>query len=338
MKYLVTGGGGFLGGRIVRQLLNRGDSVAVLGRSPQPHLVDLGVQMHQGDLGNLGDVEKAMQGCDGVFHVAAKAGVWGSWDSFYQANVVGTRNVLNACRHLGVHFLVYTSTPSVVFTGNPFEGDNESLPYGKNWLCHYAHSKSIAEKEVLQTHGRNGLQCCALRPHLIWGAGDPHLLPRVIETAGRGRLPIIGSGKNRVDITHVDNAADAHLQAMEALQQGGPVGGKAYFLSQGEPVELWPWINDLLQRVGMKPLKKRVSLPKAYMAGAFLELLWKLGLPGEPPLNRFAVVELAKSHWFDISAARRDFGYAPRVSNEEGLQEFVAWYRETCQKSSPDAH
>jgi nucleoside-diphosphate-sugar epimerase len=328
MKYLVTGGGGFLGGRIVRRLLERGDSVVILGRKPQPELQVLGAEMIQGSMVDGGIVEHSVRDCDAVFHVAAKAGVWGSWKSFYEPNVVGTENVLNACKRNGIRYLVYTSTPSVVYNGEPFEGEDESLPYGKNWICHYAHTKAIAEKKVLKAHNMDGLRTCALRPHLIWGAGDPHLLPRVIETAGKGRLPIVGRGENRVDITHVDNAADAHLLAMESLIQGGAACGKAYFLSQGKPVQLWPWINALLERVGMEPITKKVSLKKAFCAGAFLEVLWKLGLPGEPPLTRFATVELAKSHWYNISAARRDFGYEPKVTNEQGLDEFVAWYQE----------
>ncbi len=320
---LVTGGGGFLGRHVVNGLLERGFTVRILGRSPQPDLEGRGVVVFRGDLTDAELVTKAVEGCQAVFHVAARAGVWGDWDSYYRPNVLGTRYVLEACRRTATPYLVYTSTPSVVFTGEAFEGADESLPYGRNWLCPYPETKAMAEKEVLAAHTPGVLSTCALRPHLIWGSGDPHIVPRILQRARAGRLRIVGDGNNRVDITHVRNAAQAHLLALDALK-AGRAGGKAYFISQGEPVLLWDWINTLLRGVGIPELTRKISLKRAYGLGAALEKIWHwLHLSGEPPMTRFVAVELAKSHWYDISAARRDLGYEPLVKTGEGLEEMI---------------
>jgi len=327
MKILVTGGGGFLGRYIVKSLLERGYEVAILGRSPQLDLVQQGIRHFQGDLEDAELVQAACEDRDAVFHVAAKAGIWGSLKSYYQPNIVGTRNVLFACQKQGVRRLVYTSTPSVVFNRQSFRNADESTPYGRDWLCHYAQTKSMAEKEVLYSNQSNGLRTTALRPHLIWGIGDPHLLPRVIAKAKAGRLRIVGDGQNRVDITHVANAAEAHLQALDALESG-VAGGKAYFISQGKPVRLWDWINEMLKGLSIPPVVKKISLKKAYAIGDCLEVIYKiLCLKGEPPMTRFVALELAKDHYFDISAARRDLGYEPKVSTREGMAEYLQHFR-----------
>lgn len=272
---------------------------------------------------DLDTLVRAADGCEAVFHVAAKAGVWGDWETYYRPNVLGTRNVLEACRQTGVPYLVHTSTPSVVFTGEAFEGANESLPYGRNWLCPYPETKAMAEREVLGANSPGKMATCALRPHLIWGPGDPHIVPRILQRAKAGRLRIVGDGTNRVDITHVRNAAHAHLLALDALK-AGRAGGKAYFISQGEPVVLWDWINTLLRGVGIPEITRKISLERAYRLGGVLEKTWSwLRLPGEPPMTRFVAVELAKSHWYDISAAKCDLGYAPLVGTEEGLEEII---------------
>jgi 2-alkyl-3-oxoalkanoate reductase len=326
VKVLVTGGGGFLGRAVVRRLVRRGDAVTVFGRSEQPKLEALGVRVVRGDIADLAAVRKACQGAEAVIHCAAKAGVWGPREAYYSANVTGTRNVIAACREAGVQYLVHTSTPSVVYAGTEFSGADESLPIGSRFPCAYAETKALSEKVALAADDPAGLRVCAVRPHLIWGVGDPHLLPRVIEAAQKGRLRIVGDGLNKVDITHVENAALAHILALDALVAGRATG-KSYFVSQGEPVALWPWINALLARLGMPRVGKHMSVGAAKLAGGALELLWHaLPLKGEPPLTRFTAVELSHSHWFDISAARRDLGYAPEVSTEQGLDEYVAAY------------
>jgi nucleoside-diphosphate-sugar epimerase len=324
MNVLVTGGGGFLGRELVSQLLEKGHAVTVLGRSDYPDLCEKGVRLVRGDICDEAVVAHAVKDQHAVFHVAAKAGVWGAWEDFYTANVVGSRTVLKACQNQGVEYLIHTSTPSVVFNRGPFRGADNTLPYGKNWLCAYAQTKAIAEEEMLAANNPGKLRVCALRPHLIWGTGDPHLLPRVIAQARTGRLRQVGDGLNRVDITHVTNAAIAHVLALEALQAGRAMGN-AYFISQGEPVVLWDWINALLVRLDIPPVRRRITLKKAYAIGAFCEALWRLFLlKGEPPITRFVAVELGKDHWFDLNPARKDLGYVPLVSTEVGLDAYIA--------------
>ena len=319
MKILVTGGGGFVGGYIVERLLARGYAVRSIGRSPQPELVAKGVEVVCGDLTDATAVSAACEGVGAVFHVAARAGVWGSWESFYGPNVIGTRNVLSACRKWQVKRLVYTSTPSVVFNGDSIRGGDESLPYGKNWLCHYAETKALAEQEALAANSEK-LQVVALRPHLIFGPGDPHLLPRVVGSVKAGRLRIVGDGSAKVDVSYVGNVADAHLDAFDALERGKGAG-QAYFISQGEPVDLWSWLNSILEGLGQPPLTQKIPRPLAYGIGALCEGVWKvLRRRTDPPITRFVAVELAKDHYFDISKAQHELGYRPRVPMNEALK------------------
>ncbi|MBI5757205.1 MAG: NAD-dependent epimerase/dehydratase family protein [Planctomycetales bacterium] len=319
--HLVTGGGGFLGLYVVEQLVARGDRVRVLCRGDYPRLRELGVEIVRGDVRDPAAVRTACEAIDTVFHVAAVAGIWGPWQHFYEINTVGTRNVLAGCHVAGVRKLVYTSSPSVVYDGRDHLDADESLPYPSSFLCHYPHSKAIAEQEVLAANGRDGLATCALRPHLIWGPRDNHLIPRLIERAKSGRLRRVGPGDNLISMVYVENAAAAHLQAEAALSLNSPVSGQAYFINETEPVNLWVWINELLARANLPPVTKSASLRTAYAAGAVLESLWwLLRLSGEPPLTRFLAQQLGGSHHYSIAKAERDFGYRPIVSVEEGMR------------------
>jgi len=323
---LVTGGGGFLGRAVVERCLARGYAVRVYGRTPLTPGLAARVAFHRGDLADAEALTAAVRGCDFVFHVAAKAGVWGKWEEYVRSNITGTETVVQACRDHGVKALVYTSTPSVVFNGESFRGADESLPYGTDFLCAYAETKATAERRALEAASET-LKVCALRPHLIWGPGDHHLFPRVLARARAGKLRIVGEGTNQVDVTHVDTAADAHLGALDALL-AGRANGKAYFLSQGEPVKLWDFINRLVVGAGLPPVTKRISLRRAYALGALMEGLWTLlPLKGEPPMTRFVAVELAKDHWFDVSAARRDLGLKPAVDTWTELDRLAATFK-----------
>lgn len=319
MRALVTGGAGFLGSHIVERLLERGDEVIVFSRNPAGAPERSTVKA--GDIRSAGDVSKAFEGVDVVFHTAAKAGVWGKRSDFFEVNLTGTRNVIAACQTHGVSRLIHTSTPSVVFGRGDLEGVNEDQPFPRKFLAHYPASKAVAEQEVLAANGLNGLLTCALRPHLIWGRGDPHLTPRVIERAKAGRLKRVGDGTNRVDITHVNDAAEAHILACDRLEEGGPVPGSAYFITS-ETVNLWSWIDELLQRADLDPLSSNVSRGVAYKAGAALEFFYGvLGLPGEPPMTRFVAENLATSHYFDIKRAREQLGYQPKWTGERAFDE-----------------
>lgn len=324
MKALVTGGGGFLGGAVVRALKARGDEVRSFTRSAYPWLAEIGVEQVQGDLTDPAAVERAAAGCDVVFHVAAKAGVWGRYADYSNTNVVGTENVIAACRKLGVRKLVYTSTPSVVHGGGDIEGGNESLPYPRHFEAYYPETKAKAEQLALAANGPD-LATVALRPHLIWGPGDPHLIPRILARARAGKLRRVGTKDVTVDVTYVDNAADAHVLAADRLDVGSPVAGKAYFITNGEPVKLWDFLNRVLADAGLPPVTRSVPVWAARLAGRVSEGLHRLfRLAGEPAMTAFVASQLATSHWYDITAARRDLGYEPRVSIEEGLRRLAA--------------
>ena len=320
MKVLVTGGGGFLGGAIVRMLRERGDEVRSFSRGVYPALNSLGVEQVSGTLEDSDAVAAAAKGCDLVFHVAAKTGIWGSYRDFYQANVAGTGHVIAACLNNGIDRLVYTSSPSVVFDGSDVEGGNESLPYPDFYEAHYPATKALAEQMVLAANSPK-LAVTALRPHLIWGPGDNHLVPRIIAKGRAGKLRRIGARPNMVDTVYVDNAARAHLQAADQLSPGSSVAGNCYFISNNEPLPLWDMVNRILDAASVPPVTRSIPPKLAFTIGCICEGLWRLlRLPGEPPMTRFVAHELASAHWFDTSAARRDFGYAPEISIDEGLQ------------------
>jgi len=383
MKALVTGGGGFLGGALVRALVARGDKVVTFQRGDYPALKKLGVSCVQAaaiDFDSqhiwIEELTKAMRGCDVVFHTAAKAGIAGRYVEYENANEVYTQGVIRACTWAGVKRLVYTSTPSVVYAGRDEEGINESAPYPERFLAAYPRTKADAERRVLKANGAE-LATVALRPHLIWGPGDQHLVPRILDRARLGKLKFVGSGAGLVDSTYIDNAVHAHLLAAACLtrlplREGRGEGkahedrakagsaivagdrsdqstvadpadatlpqplpkregsedtlatscaGKAYFISNGEPLAMADLINRILAAAGLPPVAKQVSPRFAYAAGAVLETVYRvLRLRGEPVMTRFVAKQLSTAHWFDISAARRDLGYEPVVSIDEGMR------------------
>lgn len=325
MNVLVTGGGGFLGGAIVRMLLERGYSVRSFSRGTYPHLDSLGVRQFTGDLGDRDAVVNAAKGCELVFHVAAKAGIWGRYDDFYRANVVGTEHVLAACRMNGIGRLVYTSSPSVVFDGTDVEGGDESLSYPSRYEAHYPATKALAERLALGANSAD-LAVTALRPHLIWGPGDNHLVPRIVAKGRAGRLRRIGTRPNLVDTVYVDNAARAHLLAADRLSPGSIVAGKSYFISNNEPLPLWEMVNKILAAADIPPVTRTIPPKLAVALGSLCEGIWgMLNLGGEPPMTRFVAHELSTAHWFDISAARRDLGYEPEISIHDGLIRLRHW-------------
>jgi nucleoside-diphosphate-sugar epimerase len=321
MNALVTGAGGFLGLYIVEQLVARGDRVRALARGEYPQLAQMGVEVVRGDVRDRDAVAGACRGVDTVFHAASVAGIWGPWDHYYGINTLGTENVIAGCLEQGVSKLVYTSSPSVTFDGGDQCGIDESAPYPSHWLCHYPHTKALAEQQVLAANGNEGLLTCSLRPHLIWGPRDRHLVPRLIDRARQGKLRRVGDGTNLIDMIFVENAAAAHLQAADALKERSPVAGSAYFLSQGDPVNCWQWINELLALAGIPPVKKSISARAARRVGAMMEACYAaLRIRSEPRMTRFLAAQLSTSHYFDLTRARRDFGYAPRISTAEGME------------------
>ena len=328
MRILVTGGGGFLGQALCRALLERGHAVASFSRNHHPALDVLGMRQHAGDLADRDAVIAATRGCDAIFHNAAKAGAWGSHASYHGANVIGTDNVIVACRMHGIERLVYTSSPSVTHRAtHPVAGGTaDDVPYGEHFKAHYPATKAIAERAVLAAND-SCLATIALRPRLIWGPGDEQLLPRLVQRARAGRLRLVGSGDNLIDTTYIDNAAQAHLDALDRLAPGAACAGRAYFISNGEPRPARDIINALLAAAGERPIVKHVPFGLAYAIGGVCEAAWTLlPLAGEPPLTRFLVEQLATPHWYDMGPATRDLGYVPRVSIDEGLLRLkAAW-------------
>jgi len=318
MKAFVTGGGGFLGGAIVRLLRARGDEVTSYSRGEYAELATLDVQHVRGDLGDLRRLHDSLRGHDTVFHVAAKAGIALGREPFWSANVEGTRNVLTAALESGVERMVFTSSPSVCFDGREHVNASNDLPYSTRFLAPYAESKAAAERMALAANGRGALATCALRPHLVFGPGDPHLLPRLLARGRAGKLAIVGKGTNEVSLTYVENAALAHLDAADRLTKSAAHAGKAYFIAQKEPVALWTWINDLFGSLGIPPVTRRVPMPLAYAAGMWLENLAKPDV--EARMTRFLALQLATSHSYDLGPAERDFGYRERVSMSEATR------------------
>lgn len=329
VKTLVTGAGGFVGGAVARALRALGDEVRGFSRAPHPELSALGVDHRQGDIADGGAVMDAVRGVDVVFHAAAKVAAAGRYADFHATNVVGTENVIAACREHGVTALVYTSTPSVTFGPTDLEGVDESIGYSDHYDALYGRTKAEAERLLLAA-ASDELRTVALRPHLVWGPGDTSLLPRLVRRGRSGALRRIDGPAKRTDVTYIDDAVQAHLLAAEHLLAGGEaaakVSGKAYFLNSGEPVEIWEFIDRLLGAAGVPPVEKRISLRAAMAAGWVFEKVHALtGAQGDPRMSRWIVRELTTARCFDIGAARRDLGYEPRVSVDEGMRRLAVW-------------
>lgn len=326
MKALVTGGGGYLGGALVRALLARGDEVVTLQRGDYPWLARSGVQVNRGDVSDHNAMVSASRECDVVFHVAGKTGVWGGGEEYYRVNVAGTESVINACLENGVRRLVYTSSPSVIFSGKDEEGVDESVPYPRHYYNNYQYSKAIAERKILAVNG-DDLATVALRPHLIWGPDDPHLVGRLAERARSGKLKLVNRD-NLVDCTYIDNAVSAHLQAAGKLAPGSICAGRAYFITNGEPLPMRTLINRILESMNLPPTGT-ISPTSAYLLGFLYETIYSaFGIKQEPLMTRFVARQLSCSHWYDISAAGRDLGYRPEVSIETGLEKLARMLHE----------
>jgi 2-alkyl-3-oxoalkanoate reductase len=328
MKAMVTGGGGFLGLAIVKQLVARGDKVCSFSRGSYDELKKLGVEQRNGDISNAKDVSNAFKGgFDIVFHVAARPNPWGTYDLYYNTNVVGTENVISACKLHGIKKLVYTSSPSVIFDDKDMEGVDESVPYPRHYDAFYPKTKAIAEQMALKANSKE-LCTVSLRPHLIWGPGDNQLIPRLITRAKAGRVLIIGPGTNKVDGVYIDDAARAHILAADKLSPKSANAGKAYFITQGNPMPIGESINNILNAAGLPPVKRHIHPKLAYFGAFLLETIWTvLKLKSEPLVTRFLVNEMSRAHWFNISAAYRDFGYKPETPYEVGLQRLGEWLK-----------
>ncbi len=316
-----------MGAALARKLRERGDEVRVFGRGYYAELEALGIECFQGDITDYAAVKAACDDRDVVFHAAAKVGLWGTYEEFRAVNVDGTKNVLRACQEQGVRKLVYTGSPSVVFHGGDVEGVDESIGYPKSFDSHYSRTKAEAEEIVLASD-YDKLSTVSLRPHFIWGPGDRNLLPRVVAKAKAGRLFKIGDEDKLVDTIYIDDCVEAHILAAVQLSPISEIAGKAYFLSGGDPRPFWSIIDGWLKAAGLPPVKKRVPKRVALIAASACERLWgALGLRSEPPLTKFLVLALTTAHWFDITAAKRELGWRPKVKIEDGMSRVAHWIR-----------
>jgi nucleoside-diphosphate-sugar epimerase len=326
MKVLVTGATGFLGKALARRLHARGDEVTALGRNPSilAELEREGLRPLRADLGDGAAIRAACQGQEVVFHSGALSSAWGSASEFFRANVLGTRHVIAGCDAAGVRRLVYVSTPSIYFRFESRLEVREDALLPTQPANEYARTKLLAEAEIDQAHTR-GLPVISIRPRAIFGEGDNAILPRLISRLASGRLRVIGDGQNITDLTYVENVVDALLLCAEAHET---LLGRKYNITNGEPLPLWGLIRQVCAAFGYEYPQKRIPYPAAIGLATVLEGVSRL-MPGqpEPLLTRYMVGVLAKSTTLDISAARRDLGYVPRVSVQEGFERFVRWWK-----------
>lgn len=321
-RVLITGGGGFVGKALGQALVSRGFEVISVARGAYPELKALGISHHQIDLSK--DLEKLItvsNDCDAIFHVAAKVDMWGKYEDFFAANVLATRNVIQACKVNNIKRLIFTSSPSVIADGKDLLGVNETYPYPSKYMAFYPQTKAQAEKEVLQSNNSTSLKTIALRPHLIWGRGDTNLIPTVVGKAEKGKLLCIGDGSNLTDLTYIDDCVQAHIKAFDSLETNPAVSGKPYFISQGDPVNMWQWVDQILTIHKLPVIRKKVNKKFAMLVASVLEAISRV-LPGspEPLFTKFLVCEMSTSHYFDISAAKNDLGYEPQYSVSEAMK------------------
>jgi len=323
LNIVVTGGSGFLGAEIIRMLIQAGcENITSIARSPQLELERLGVKVLRVDIRDERGVCDAIKGADIVFHTAAKAAIWGRYQDFHDINFRGTENIINACEKNKVSILIYTSSPSVVSSGSNLENVDESVPYPKRFFSYYALTKALSEQKVIEASSI--LKTVSLRPHLIWGPRDPHLLPRIIKKAQAGKLIQVGSGENMVDLTYIENAAFAHLRAAHSLMASDAISGKSYFITDDAPVNLWEWINNFLRKMNIPEIDKAISYKKAFLLGILCESVYRFfKIQTEPPITRFSAIQLSHSHYFDISAAKKEFDYYPLVKPDKALNDTI---------------
>lgn len=319
---LVTGATGFLGGHLARALLNRDIPVRVTGRNVPAgmRLAKLGADFRPVDLRDRESMLSVCEGVEAVVHSGALSSAWGAYRDFYDINVKGTRNVIDACAQNGVERLVHISSPSVMTRFEPQLKLKESDPLPDTFVSPYSETKKLAEDLVNEAIAA-GQKAVILRPKAIYGPGDNAIFPRLILAASKGRLPIIGAGDTQTDLTHVDDVVSAILLALESEK----AVGKTYVITGSEDVRIWDVISELVTRLGHDVPSKRLTLKKAMRVARILEMAWKvLPLPGEPPLTQYTVGILGITQTYDTTAAKTDLGYEPKMSLEEGMESVLA--------------
>lgn len=334
MRSVVTGAAGFVGMHLVRALAARGDEVIATDVAPMSFGNEVVTQRL--DITDADAVFDALAGCDTVFHVASLVHTkQNRSDTVWAVNHVGTQNVINACRAAGVKRLVYVSSASVVYEGKDIVNGDETLPYAASSQAPYADSKIAAEGDVLDANTAT-LATCAIRPHVVYGPDDGRFLPAILQRGLAGKLRVgVGSGNKLSDFTYISNLIDGTLLAEEKLREkDSPVGGQAYFVTNGEPIGFWEFIDRVLEAIGQPRTKGRIPFGVAYPIAALAETVDTLKggtLGAENGFTRFAVRYMCSDHYFSIEKAKRDFGYVPAVSIDEGIALTIQHLRDTGQ-------
>jgi nucleoside-diphosphate-sugar epimerase len=317
----VTGGSGFIGGALIRRLVADGWGVSALARSEASaeRVRGAGAEAVIGDLDDVAAMTAGARGCEYAFHAAAALGEWGRREDFVRGNVDGTRNALRACADAGVRRFVHVGTEAALLVGQPLVDADETVPLRPDSKAHYSATKAIAEREVLDAN-RAGFETVVLRPRLVWGTGDTTILPALEEAVERGRFAWIGGGRHRTSTTHVDNVVEGLVLA---ATRGKP--GNAYFVTDGEPVVFREFVTELLATAGAEPPGRSVPVALASALAAAAEGVWgTLRLRSAPPLTRLAVWLSARECTIDISKARRELGYEPVKTIDQGMAELRA--------------
>jgi len=317
---LVTGASGFLGRAVAAELVAAGNDVRTLQRRPS------GVAGATDILGSITDppsVERAIEGAEGVVHLAAKVSLAGAPEEFRLVNVEGTRSVLDAAERAGVSRYVQISSPSVAYAGSALAGVGAEPADPRRARGDYARTKAEAELVAL-ARDSEAMHVVAVRPHLVWGPGDTQLVARIVERARRGRLPLLNGGTALVDSTYVDNAATG---ISAALARAPEAHGRAYVLTNGEPRPVGELLAGICLAARVRPPRRSIPAWLGRTAGSAIERLWAIK-PGtdEPPMTRFLAEQLSTAHWFDQRDTRRALAWSPTVSIDEGLRRLAAGY------------
>lgn len=317
----VTGGSGFIGGTLIRRLVDDGWTVRALARSESSanKVRAAGAIPALGDLDDAAAMQTAAEGCEYAFHAAAALGEWGKREDYIRGNVDGTRNALEACRAAGVRRFVHVGTEAALLVGQALVNADETVPLRPDSKAHYPATKAMAEQTVLDANG-GGFETVVLRPRLVWGPGDTTILPALKEAVEAGKFAWIGGGKHLTSTTHVDNVVEGLVLA---ATKGSP--GNAYFVTDGEPVVFREFVTKLLGTAGVEVPKRNMPAGIAKAVAAVAEGTWGLlGRDSAPPLTRLAVWLSALECTIDISKARRELGYEPVITVDRGMAELAA--------------